>query len=268
MTRILSAAILLPIAILAVIYATPLYFLAGVGLIGTICIHEYFGLIRNMGIKARPLFGYAAFWILLIAFRQNKYPIIVPLMLVLLGAFLSAMWRYHLPIRERAMALMAEVLGIFYFSLFLYPAIQIRYAFGNTVGLHWTLILLATIWAGDSAALAVGKKIGKTRFAAALSPKKTNEGALGGLIAGVIVAVAFQRFLFTDLPMIHVIIASILVGIFGQLGDLAESMLKRAAEIKDSSQLIPGHGGALDRMDSLLFTFPVLYCYLTFIYHL
>lgn len=257
---------MLPIAILAVIYAKPLYFLIGIGLIGTVCIYEYFGLIRNMGIKAQPLFGYAAFWILLIAFRQNKFPIIVPLMLVLLGVFLSAMWRYHLPIRERALALMAELLGILYFALFLYPAIQIRYDFGNTTGMHWTFILLATIWANDSAALAVGKTIGKTRFAALLSPKKTNEGALGGLIAGVIAAAALQRFLFTDLPMIHVIIASILVGIFGQLGDLAESMLKRAAEIKDSSHLIPGHGGVLDRMDSLLFAFPALYCYLTFIY--
>jgi phosphatidate cytidylyltransferase len=266
MIRIVSAAILLPIAILAVIYATPLFYLAGVGVIGTICMYEYFGLIRNMGIKAQPLFGYAAFWILLIAFRQNKFPLIVPIILVFLGIFLSAMWRYHLPIRERALALMAELLGIFYFSLFLYPAIPIRFDFGNTPGMHWTLILLATIWANDSAALAVGKTLGKTRFAAMLSPKKTNEGALGGLIAGVVVAVALRQFLFSDLPLAHVIVVSILVGIFGQLGDLAESMLKRAAEIKDSSQLIPGHGGALDRMDSLLFAFPVLYCYLIFIF--
>jgi phosphatidate cytidylyltransferase len=266
MTRILSAAILLPIAILAVIYAKPLYFLIGIGLIGTICIYEYFGLIRNMGIKAQPLFGYAAFWILLIAFRQNRFPLLVPLMLVVLGIFLSAMWRYHLPIRERALALMAELLGIFYFSLFLYPAISIRYDFGDAAGMHWTFILLATIWANDSAALAVGKTMGKTRFAALLSPKKTNEGALGGLLAGVIAAVVLQRFLFTELPLIHTIIVSVLVGIFGQLGDLAESMLKRAAETKDSSHLIPGHGGVLDRMDSLLFAFPVLYCYLTFIY--
>ena len=75
-----------------------------------------------------------------------------------------------------------------------------------------------------------------------------------------------QYLFLPDLPMLHVIIVSFLLGIFGQLGDLAESLLKRAAEIKDSSHLIPGHGGALDRMDSLLFAIPVLYFYLLQLY--
>jgi phosphatidate cytidylyltransferase len=75
-----------------------------------------------------------------------------------------------------------------------------------------------------------------------------------------------QSLFFPDLPMHHVVVASVLVGIFGQLGDLGESMLKRAAEIKDSSHLIPGHGGVLDRMDSLLFAIPVLYFYVLQLY--
>lgn len=266
MTRIISAAIMLPIAILAVIYAPPAFFLAGIGLIGTLCLYEYFGLMRALGIRIQPLFGYAAFWILLIALRQNRFPAFILLALVLLGLFISAMWRYQLPIRERAMALMAELLGILYFSLCLYPALPIRYDFGPAVGMHWLLILLATIWTGDTAALAVGRTIGRTRFAPLLSPKKTNEGAIGGLLAGVLVAILLQQFLFKDLPLLHVILVSILAGIFGQLGDLAESMIKRAAAIKDSSHLIPGHGGALDRMDSLLFAFPVLYFYLLLLY--
>jgi phosphatidate cytidylyltransferase len=266
MTRIISAAILLPIAILAIFYATPIYFLIGIGIIGTICLYEYFGLIQALGIKVQPLWGYGAFWLLLFAFQQQRFPTVILVALVLIAAFLSAMWRYHLPIRERAFALMAEILGIFYIALFLYPAIPIRYAFGNIIGMHWTFILLAVICGVDTTALAVGKTLGKTRFAPLLSPKKTNEGALGGLLGGMIVAVALQHFLFSELPLIHVIIASILLGVFGQLGDLAESMLKRAAAIKDSSHLIPGHGGALDRMDSLLFGFPVLYAYLVLIY--
>jgi phosphatidate cytidylyltransferase len=85
-------------------------------------------------------------------------------------------------------------------------------------------------------------------------------------LGGLAVAAALQYFFFQDLPLRHVVAASILLGIFGQLGDLAESMMKRAAEIKDSSQLIPGHGGVLDRMDSLLFAFPVLYFYLLLLY--
>ena len=164
--------------------------------------------------------------------------------------------------RERALGLMAELLGVFYFSLFLYPALPIRYNFGNAYGLHWIVLILIIIWTGDTVALVVGKTFGKSPFAPVLSPKKTNEGALAGLLAGLGMAGLVQHFLFKDLALNHVMIASILLGIFGQLGDLAESMLKRAAEVKDSSHLIPGHGGVLDRMDSLLFAFPVLYFYL------
>jgi phosphatidate cytidylyltransferase len=266
MARIISAVILVPLAILAVIYAAPGYFLIGIGLLGTICLYEYFSLTRSMGIPVQPLFGYAAYWLLLFALRQGRFPTVVLLALVMLAAFLCAMWRPRQPVRERALAFMAELSGVFYFALFLYPALAVRYDFGNRIGLEWTLILLMVIWTGDTAALVVGKAFGKSQLAPVLSPKKTHEGSLAGLAAGLGIAVAMQHFLFPDLPMHHVIVVSIVLGIFGQLGDLAESMLKRAAQIKDSSHLIPGHGGALDRMDSLLFAFPVLYFYLLHLY--
>lgn len=266
MARIISAAIIVPIAILVVIYATPIYFLIGIGLIGTACLYEYYRLLRSMAVKAQPLFGYPAFWLLLIGFRQGRFPATIILALVMLAGFLSAMWRSRQPVRERAWALMSELFGIFYLALFLYPALPVRYDFGNKTGLHWTLVLLAVIWAGDTVALVVGKTIGKSPFALVLSPKKTNEGALAGLLGGIAIAAALQHFLFPDLLLRHVLFASVLLGIFGQLGDLAESMLKRAADVKDSSHLIPGHGGILDRMDSLLFAFPVMYFYLLQIY--
>jgi phosphatidate cytidylyltransferase len=266
MARILSAIILGSIAILAVIYAPPIVFLIGIGLTGTLCLHEYFGLIQSMGIRVQPWFGYAAFWILLVAFRNNDVPAAPVIAFILLADFLSTMWRYRQPIRERAMALMAELLGILYLGLFLFPIIRIRYSFNHPMGLHWTLMLLSVIWANDIAALAIGKTLGKRLLAPVLSPKKTWEGAAAGLLGGIGVAAAFQFFLFRDLPIRDVMIASVLIGIFGQLGDLAESMIKRAAAVKDSSHLIPGHGGVLDRLDSLLFAIPVLYFYLLLIY--
>ena len=266
MARILSAIILIPLAILAVIYATPGYYLVGIGLIGTLCLYEYFALTRAMGIQVQPLFGFIAFWVLLSDFHQGRFPIITLVALVMLADFLSTMWRYRLPVQERAWALMAELLGIFYFAMFLYPALPLRYGFGSQLGLQWTLMLLIVVWTGDTAALVIGKLFGKTSFAPVLSPRKTYEGAVAGLLAGIMLAVVVKLLFFNELPMIHVIIASFIIGIFGQLGDLAESMLKRAAGIKDSSHLIPGHGGVLDRMDSLLFALPVLYFYLILIY--
>lgn len=266
MARIISSLILIPLAVLAVIYFTPTLFLLGIGLIGSLCLYEYFGLIRAMGIQIQPAFGFIGFWILLIALRHDQFPAVILMALVMLAGFLSAMWRHNQPVRERALSFMAEVLGLFYFVLFLYPAIPLRYDFGDKIGIYWTLLLLIVIWVGDIAALTIGKLIGKKPFASVLSPNKTCEGAIAGLLAGVGVAVLFQKFFFSDLPLLHVTIVSVLLGIFGQLGDLAESMLKRAAEIKDSSRLIPGHGGVLDRMDSLLFAFPVLYFYLLRLY--
>ena len=265
MARILSALVMIPVAILIVIYAPPMFFLIGIGLIGTACLYEYFGLARAMGILVRPLFGLLAFWVLLIALRQGKFPAVTLLALVLVAGFLSALWRKN-TVRERALALMAEMLGLFYFVLFLYPAIPVRYDFGHRIGMQWILLLLSVIWAGDTFALLAGKAFGKHLLAPVLSPKKTYEGAVAGLLGGVAAAAALRYLCLPDLPMIHVLIVSFVLGIFGQLGDLAESLLKRAAEIKDSSHLIPGHGGALDRMDSLLFALPVLYFYLLQLY--
>jgi phosphatidate cytidylyltransferase len=280
MKRFLSAIVLIPAVLLLVIYAPPAVYLLGVGALGSLCLYEYRGLMRNMGIKIQGWFVFPVFWILLGGLgifggkailewnmpRDSGYAV-AGITAALLAVFLAAVWRGRLSMRERALSLMAETLGIFYFALFLYPLFSVRFEFGNTTGLHWTILLLAVIWANDIAALAVGRKLGRTLFAPRLSPKKTNEGAVGGLIAGVVVAVILQRFLFADLSAVHVIAVSILGGVFGQIGDLAESLLKRAAEVKDSSQLIPGHGGALDRVDSLLFVFPVSYIYLVFFYN-
>ena len=137
MARILSAIILIPLAILAVIYATPGYYLVGIGLIGTLCLYEYFALTRAMGIQVQPLFVFIAFWVLLSDFHQGRFPIITLVALVMLADFLSTMWRYRLPVQERAWALMAELLGIFYFAMFLYPALPLRASTGRPARKRW-----------------------------------------------------------------------------------------------------------------------------------
>jgi phosphatidate cytidylyltransferase len=119
-----------------------------------------------------------------------------------------------------------------------------------------------SVWLSDSAAYFIGKSIGKRKLYPRISPKKTWEGAIACFIAAVISFPLLIKLFLNDFPIIHTIIIGAIIGIFGQIGDLAESQLKRDAGIKDSSNIIPGHGGFLDRFDSILFIGPIIYLYL------
>ena len=120
-----------------------------------------------------------------------------------------------------------------------------------------------TIFASDSAAFLVGQALGRHRMAPSISPGKTWEGAIGGLLGAVIIGVLFTLPTALGLPLSYgqAIVLSLLVSIFGQLGDLVESLLKRNMGMKESGKLIPGHGGVLDRIDSVVFSCMVVYYY-------
>jgi phosphatidate cytidylyltransferase len=116
------------------------------------------------------------------------------------------------------------------------------------------------VWATDTFAYFVGRTVGRTPLAPTLSPGKTVEGALGGLAGAVIVGLCFG--LWIHLPWVHSLVVGGIAGLAGQIGDLFESALKREAGIKDFGRIMPGHGGMLDRVDSLLFVIPLVYLYL------
>ena len=116
-----------------------------------------------------------------------------------------------------------------------------------------------TIWAGDIGAFYIGSRFGQHLLAPRISPKKTVEGALGGMAATLIVAIAGSPWIWPRLPWPVAAVVGLLLSIVGMLGDLCESAVKRGAGVKDSGDLIPGHGGVLDRLDSLMFACPVLY---------
>lgn len=126
-------------------------------------------------------------------------------------------------------------------------------------GVHWTLLFFLIVWAGDTLAYFVGKKIGKRKLYPEISPKKTIEGAVGGLFSGVFVAVVYKLLFFGQLSWLGSIVIPIWVGAFAQVGDLCESFLKRAYGKKDSGEILPGHGGFLDRFDGVVFSLPVMY---------
>ena len=119
-----------------------------------------------------------------------------------------------------------------------------------------------SVWVCDSAAYFTGKSIGKHKLFPSVSPNKTWEGAVGGFFGGIIGFALPAYLLINDFPLVHSIVIGAIIGVIGQIGDLAESKLKRDAGVKDSSHLLPGHGGALDRFDSIMFVAPVVFIYL------
>lgn len=123
-------------------------------------------------------------------------------------------------------------------------------------GLAWVLVAIVVTWVADSGAFLVGKTAGRTRLAPRISPNKTVEGALGGLLGAVLAAVVLDTVLGLDLGGAAAGLVGALLAVLGQLGDLAESLLKRQAGVKDSGAAIPGHGGVLDRIDGLLVVLP------------
>jgi phosphatidate cytidylyltransferase len=130
---------------------------------------------------------------------------------------------------------------------------------GIAPGAAWLYLICAATWLQDTLAYFAGKSWGRTRMAATLSPKKTWEGAAGGMLGAVIGAVVVAVLCGLPVGIGGAALLGVVAGVVGPLGDLAESMIKRQAGLKDVGSLIPGHGGMLDRVDSFLFTTPVLY---------
>ncbi|MFM2134550.1 MAG: hypothetical protein RL156_1831 [Bacteroidota bacterium] len=127
------------------------------------------------------------------------------------------------------------------------------------------LSMCITVWSGDSAAYFAGIAFGRHKIFPRVSPKKSWEGSIAGLMISPIAFGLSTHYMLPSFPVEHAIVLGILVGVIGPIGDFAESLLKRDAAIKDSSALIPGHGGVLDRFDSLLFAAPMMYVYLTLV---
>ncbi|HJV46710.1 MAG TPA: phosphatidate cytidylyltransferase [Bacillota bacterium] len=142
-----------------------------------------------------------------------------------------------------------------------YIGVSLHYMFETRMlenGLILTLAILAGIWATDSAAYFVGRAIGKHKLWPTISPKKTIEGSLGGILVAILVILCFSLF-GNQISFSLACILGLSVSISGQVGDLVESAVKRTLGVKDSGQILPGHGGVLDRFDSLLFVYPVLH---------
>lgn len=251
--RILSALIGMPLIILAVWYAgIPLLLLTA--LIIIVGLLEMMKMLSCLGLRPSVSLAIAGGLILLggAYLYDGGYPgptIIVVLFLHLIAAVFFYP-RYSLV--DGAGTLM----GTLYVGLLSY-----FYLLRNLPhGWIWLVFMLAGTWASDTFAYIIGKTLGRRRIAPAVSPRKTMEGALGGIFGSLFSAYIFALiYPFISLP--HILLLGLLVGIAAEFGDLVESTFKRQADLKDAGSLIPGHGGVLDRFDSMLFTAPLVYYY-------
>jgi phosphatidate cytidylyltransferase len=191
---------------------------------------------------------------------------------ILLAPFIFTLWAFipmafymfthPTPNQQRTSDIGKAVLGPVYVGVPLSMLLHIDryYPDGNT----WIFFLLAVIFAGDTGAFYFGKFFGKHKLFEAVSPGKTWEGAIGGLLASLVAAILFLHVFSFHRVSVGIIAVVLCMSVTGQIGDLAESMLKRNHGVKDSGNILPGHGGILDRIDGLLFSIPVLYAYLSF----
>ena len=184
------------------------------------------------------------------------------------------------------------IFGVLYIGVFLSSLVGIRELFGSEFPYHlaiqfflsstsfsddalsattyawggWTVIaIFASIWMCDTLAYFGGLSMGRHKLFPRVSPNKSWEGAAWGFLGSIATMILFQQYLLPYLQMHQAIVIGVIVGVFGQIGDLIESLLKRDANVKDSSELIPGHGGVFDRFDSLIFVSPILYLYIDFV---
>ena len=258
MVRILSAFVFIGVVLAALFIGTFGVYVLALVLAG-LALWEFRGLSEGMGSRAPSwlLFPLGAFLVLSgTVLKQIDLAVVLSISLVVgLGAFLVVPGRRQ-GLGRWAMGLAGALyIGLpFNYYLLLYTS--------KPHGLIWTAFTIFAVIASDAAALLVGSRIGRHPFFESISPHKTAEGAVAGVVAAVLVML-FGVSVVLGISPLHAILIGVLVGTTAELGDLVESQMKRLAEVKDSGHLIPGHGGVLDRLDSILFPPILVYFYVS-----
>ncbi len=263
--RVITALWGIPLLITIIWFGEP-WFTILVAIWGLLAAFEFYRMVAAS--KVSPLTYFGLIWTLLFILSPHfDYATLTPLLLTS-AVILSLIWLLLRRQKEGAFIGWAWTIGgILYIGWLLSYFVVLR---GLDDGRNWVFLALFTTFASDTAAFFVGRALGKHRLAPRISPGKTWEGAVGGIIGAIILSLFFTLpKLFTIPNPLYLpgfsywqaILLGLLVSVFGQLGDLVESLFKRNMGVKESSKLIPGHGGFLDRIDSVVFAGIVVYYY-------
>ena len=266
--RIISSLWFASLVIAAVWFGDPWYTIL-IALAGVIATLEFYKMVARA--KAPPLTYFGLTWVLLFVLFRNPevlsllkphfdINLLTPLLLTSAVA-IPLIWFLRYAQREQAFVRWAwTVAGILYVGWLLSHLVALR---GLDDGRNWVFFALFTTFASDTTAFFVGRAMGRHHLASHISPGKTWEGAIAGVVAAITTSLVFilPTPFSLHLSYRQAMPLALLVSVFGQLGDLVESLLKRNMGVKDSGKLIPGHGGVLDRLDSIVFAGIVVYYY-------
>ena len=255
MKRLISAAILIPLIAYVIIWSPQPVFLGVVVLLAALCFYEYCGIAAGHGVEINPWLGMVpGLAFLFVEWHHALVTTLIALVLMTAAMRKDDLTRC-LPFASALLLGLAYVFGCWR------SAIDLRAAS------PWWLLFAVTInWVGDSAAYYVGVAFGRHKMAPVVSPKKSWEGAAASAAASTLYGTLLLHFLIPTVPLWQGLVFSVVANAAGQIGDLAESAMKRGAGIKDSGNLLPGHGGWLDRVDSTLFSMPATQLLLALFY--
>jgi phosphatidate cytidylyltransferase len=251
-TAVIAAAVFLPI-----VFYGGLPFNLLVYLLGTVGVLELLKMKKIELLSIPSFLSILLLWVFLIPRRADSiltmfsnYKVEIALFAVLLLLTYTVLIKNKFTFDDAAFVMLATIyvgMGFYYF-------IEIR-----ENGLAYVFFALFIIWATDSGAYFIGRAMGKNKLWPEISPNKTVEGSVGGVVCAIVVAVIFQVIAPVEDSMVKLLIVAVVLSVFGQVGDLVESAFKRHYGVKDSGNILPGHGGILDRFDSLLFVWPILH---------
>jgi phosphatidate cytidylyltransferase len=244
-----------------VIKGSALLFTALIALVSFIGMMEYCRMTLPARGVAGVIFSLAGAIVPLLFYNSPPELINFGLALLFLAFAIYSLFSFN-DIKSAATEAALLFFGVMYIPYLLGYLVLLR---SHPQGAKWILLIMFIVMSCDSAAYFIGCRFGKTRLYPEVSPKKSVEGSLGGMVGSLLGALLAKLLFFAEISVGDALLAALLIGTLGQVGDLFESLLKRSCGVKDSGTIFPGHGGVLDRLDSIIFAAPVAYYYAFFV---